>query len=110
VVLEFSAPGPELFIFREQVCPEFVIANTLAATTVTHRWSRRRWRKGKDGQPDGALYGLPPIKFHAATRHSVASFLVAAGVPMKTVSELLGQLADQHHGRRVHAHRRGTQA
>jgi len=27
VVLEFSAPGPELFIFREQVCPEFVIAN-----------------------------------------------------------------------------------
>jgi len=66
------------------------LGEPLAATTVTHRWGRRLWRKGRDGQPDGPLYGLPPIKFHAATRHSVASFLLAAGVPMKTVSELLG--------------------
>jgi integrase len=36
------------------------------------------------------VIGLPAVKFHAATRHSVASFLLAAGVPMKTVSELLG--------------------
>lgn len=66
------------------------IGEPLAVTTVTHRWSRRLWRKGRDGQPDGPLYGRPPIKFHAASRHSVASFLLAAGVPMKVVSELLG--------------------
>jgi integrase len=36
------------------------------------------------------VIGLPRVKFHAATRHSVASFLLAAGVPLKTVSDLLG--------------------
>ncbi|WP_271220822.1 tyrosine-type recombinase/integrase [Streptosporangium carneum] len=33
--------------------------------------------------------GLPPIRFHDL-RHSAASLMLAAGVPMKVVSETLG--------------------
>ena len=62
------------------------IAEGLTALGISPGRGVARWSAGRVA----CALGLPAINFHAATRHSVASFLLAAGVPMKTVSELLG--------------------
>lgn len=54
------------------------IGSPLRGPSVTHGFQRRC-----------ATLGLPSVPFHAL-RHSAASTLLAAGVPLKTVSETLG--------------------
>jgi len=57
VVLEFSAPGPELFIFREQVCPEFVIANTDGDVSEPAQVAQRDFAFGVDAVAADAVVG-----------------------------------------------------
>jgi integrase len=70
------AAGPEWsdgdFVFTRD------LGEPLDGSTVLHRFQRQL-----------AAVGLPRVSFHSL-RHACASYLLAAGVPMKVVQEVLG--------------------
>ena len=51
--------------------------------------------------------GLPPVTLHGL-RHGSATMALAAGVPIKAISEMLGHATIAFHRRRLHRGRRGA--
>lgn len=62
---------------------EHVFASTLGGPLSASNFTRSDWRRVLDRA------GVPRSKFHK-TRHSAASFMLAQGVPMRVVMEILG--------------------